>query len=98
MSLRPDTSDAPGKTEISYFVLDIIASILLYDPFQEHIFGFDISVNEIFFVDQFEALHDFYCHLQGMVKGKTFARKAGLVSQKVSHFTVLHNNDDEVVG
>lgn len=55
-------------------------------------------MDEILLVDDFEPLHDLHKHMHGLGQGKCFARQLGLVGQQVAHVTVLHHNDDEIVG
>lgn len=93
MSLGSDSSDRPGKPEVRYFVGEVGSCLL-----EEHVLAFYVSVNEVFFVNALETLHDFDDDASGLAEGKYFTGKFGLVSEKVALLAVLHDDDDELGG
>lgn len=65
MSFGSDACDGPGEPEIGNFVLNIVA-VAFGDFLEEYIFGFNVSVDEIVLVNQFQPLHDFDYDLKSL--------------------------------
>jgi hypothetical protein len=70
----------------------VIGSLTL----EEDVFGLDVAVDEVLFVDALEPLHDLHDDAGGLTQREGLTRQFGLVCEKVAHFAVLHKDDDEV--
>ena len=92
MGLGSHTSDGPGESKISNFVVHIRAILL-----KQHIFRLDVPVNEVFLMNAFESFHDLKDDPDSLPQREYFPRHLSLISEKVALLTVLHDNDYEIV-
>ena len=79
MCFSPNASNAAGEAKIGDLVLNVVTAILLDNALEKYIFRLDVSVDEVFFVDALEPLHDLHSDLEGVVEGEALAREAGLI-------------------
>lgn len=97
MRLGPSTTDGSGKTEICNLVPNVVWVLIFVNFLQQNVLRLYISVNEILFVNTSQPFQDFNSDLKCLFQRESFARKFGLVCQKVSLLTVFHDNDDKII-
>lgn len=54
-------------------------------------------MDKIFLMDALQPFHNFYDHLNRMVKGECAILETGLIGEEVSLLTVLHDDNNEVI-
>lgn len=55
-------------------------------------------MDKIFLMNTFKTFENFNHNFRCLFKRKSFSWKFSLISKEITHFTVLHNNDDKIGG
>lgn len=55
-------------------------------------------MDKIFLMNTFKTFENFNHNFRCLFKRKSFSWKFSLIRKEITHFTVLHNNDDKIGG